>query len=85
MCEIKLLIFRNSNLLFTKDGEVFDFDRVSNIAIGGSYSVDKNIEEWLDHIEGMLDYGRWYCGHYHIDKTIDKVRFFLKNFVTERM
>lgn len=29
------------NILFAKDGEVFDFDDVKAIVIGGAYSVDK--------------------------------------------
>ena len=30
------------NLLFTKDGEIYDFDEKKAIAIGGAYSVDKD-------------------------------------------
>lgn len=37
--------------------------------------VDKSTEEWLDKIEDTLDYKAWYCGHYHINKKIDKLRF----------
>ena len=37
--------------------------------------VDKSTEEWLDFIEGRLDYGHWYCGHFHINKDIDRVSF----------
>ena len=133
------------NILFAKDGEVFDIDDNSFITIGGAYSidkyyrldngwgwwddeqpsekvkgyvelclhgidwkvdyvlshtcplryeptevfldfvdqssVDKSTEEWLDDIEIKLDYGRWYCGHYHTDKTIDKMRFFFNDFI----
>lgn len=36
-------------------------------------SVDKSTETWLDYIEEKLSYKRWYCGHYHIDKKIDKM------------
>lgn len=38
-------------------------------------SVDKSTEQWLDTIESRLHYERWYCGHYHTDKEIDKIRF----------
>lgn len=38
-------------------------------------TVDKTTEEWLDTIEDKLNYKKWYCGHYHTDKTIDKMRF----------
>lgn len=37
--------------------------------------VDSSTEEWLDALEDRLDYKRWYCGHWHTDKTIDKLRF----------
>ncbi len=35
--------------------------------------VDKSTETWLDGIESRLDYRRWYCGHYHIEKDIDRL------------
>jgi len=127
------------NVLFAKDGEVFDLDGLKTIAIGGAYSVDKwyrlakgwswfedeqpddatkvyveaqlerhdwridivlshtcpfkylptevfipevdqstvdqSTEKWLDSIEDRLDYKRWYCGHYHTSKCIDKLQF----------
>ncbi len=131
------------NLLFAKDGEVYDLDDFQTIAIGGAYSidrewrlergmqwfpdeqpdertkervtraldvrnwrvdvvlshtcpakytpveayfpgidqsaVDKSTEEWLDSIEDKLDYQRWYCGHWHINKHIDKMDFLFGN------
>ena len=44
-------------------------------------SVDNSTEEWLDTIEEKLTYSRWYCGHYHTNKTIDKVRFLFEDFL----
>jgi 3-oxoacid CoA-transferase subunit A len=38
-------------------------------------TVDNATEEWLDSIEARTQYGKWYCGHYHTDKTVDRVRF----------
>lgn len=38
-------------------------------------TVSRRMEEFLDKIEDVLDYKRWWCGHYHIDWTIDKIRF----------
>jgi len=38
-------------------------------------TVDKTTEEWLDSIEGKLCYEKWYCGHYHTEKSVDKMRF----------
>lgn len=131
------------NLLFAKDGEIYDLNGWKALAIGGAYSVDKffrlnrgylwfpdeqpsdeikkqveqkldavewkvdivlthtcpskytpveaflpgldqstvdrSTEEWLDVIEEFLDYKEWYCGHWHIDKKIDKIRFMKNN------
>ena len=39
--------------------------------------VDKTTEEFLDEIENTTKYKMWYCGHYHIDKKIDKLRFMM--------
>lgn len=36
-------------------------------------SVDKSTEQWLGTIESRLHYERWFCGHYHTDKEIDKI------------
>jgi len=131
------------NLLFAKDGEIFDLDGKKTIAIGGAYSVDKMIrisygygwweneqpseeikreteqqlekrdwkvdvvlshtaplkyeptevflsginqrkvdkstEKWLDEIENRLEYKKWYCGHYHTEKKIDKLEIMFEN------
>lgn len=42
--------------------------------------VDKSTELWLDSIEDKLTYERWYCGHYHTDKKIDKLEFLFHGF-----
>lgn len=135
------LVYREAefpNLLFAKDGEIYDFDGSSAIAIGGAYSVDKyyrlrnglpwfeteqpsdemmeyvekklaeanwhvdyvfthtaptqympvwafipnvdqsaidrSTEEWLDSIEKRLNYGEWYCGHFHVNSREGPVR-----------
>ena len=47
-------------------------------------AVDKSTEQWLDTIEDKLDYRRWYCGHYHTDKIIDKLRFLFNDFIELR-
>lgn len=35
--------------------------------------VDRSTEAWLDSIESKTEYTVWYCGHYHVDKEIDKI------------
>lgn len=44
-------------------------------------SVDKSTEEWLDSIERKLEYKKWFCGHFHIDKTIDNIRFMFNDII----
>ena len=38
-------------------------------------TVDNSAEEWLGRIEKKLTYQSWYCGHWHINKRIDKMHF----------
>ena len=125
------------NLIFAKDGEIYNIDGLSVLVIGGAYSVDKeyrlmyghqwfkdeqlskkemnnildkvkdkhfdivlthtspykyeprevfipgldqskidkSMEHFLDKIEESISYNKWYCGHYHIEKQIDKLEF----------
>ena len=44
-------------------------------------TVDNSTEAWLDAIEEKTEYSRWLCGHWHIDKCIDKVRFVMDDFI----
>lgn len=132
------------NLLFAKDGEVYDLDGQKALVIGGAYSVDKpyriqngwkwfadeqpsaeikarveqkleqldwkvdvvlshtcpmryipteaflsgidqsavdrSAEQWLDRIEEKLRYEAWYCGHWHINKRIDRIHFLFDSY-----
>lgn len=132
------------NILFAKDGEIYDIEGTKHLVIGGAYSVDKyyrlsrgygwwedeqpseeikryverqvkekeidvilshtcplkyaptetflpgidqstvdsSTEEWLDKIEETVDYKAWYCGHWHINKRIDKMHFLFHGFET---
>ncbi len=36
--------------------------------------IDRSTEVWLGELEKKLDYEVWFCGHYHVDKQIDKLR-----------
>lgn len=131
------------NILFAKDGEIYNFNGNDTLVVGGAYSVDKDYrlimgynwysseqpndeiknrvintlkecnnkvdiilshtcpykympvevfisdidqskvdkstEEFLDKIESTTSYKKWYCGHYHIDKVIDKLRFMMND------
>lgn len=41
---------------------------------------DKSTEQWLDEIEDRLDYKKWYCGNYHLEKRIDKMEIMFENY-----
>ncbi len=43
-------------------------------------TVDNSTERWLDGIAEQLDYQAWYCGHWHINKRIDKMHFLFDSF-----
>lgn len=132
------------NLLFAKDGEIYDLEGARAVVIGGAYSmdrlarlssgspwfdteqpsdtvknyveaqlegvcwqvdyvlshavpksyepthaffpgmdqnmVDKSTEEWLDSIEKRLNYQRWFCGHYHCECSMGRVRILYEDF-----
>lgn len=132
------------NLLFAKDGEIYDVGGKKAMVIGGAYSVDKwyrlqcdlhwfpdeqpsaevkarvekkliesdwkvdyiwthtcpekytpreafmscidqstvdnSTEQWLDTIEDQLEYEAWYCGHWHINKRIDRMHFLMESY-----
>lgn len=125
------------NLIFAKDGEIYNIDDYKVLVIGGAYSVDKyyrkfygfkwfedeqltkeemdtiynkvkgdnfdiilthtcpfkyvpeeefikgidqsmvdkTMEHFFDKIDEDVIYDKWYCGHYHTDKTKSKIRF----------
>lgn len=131
------------NLLFAKDGEVFEMDGLAHLIFGGAYSVDKYVrlmrgfawwpdeqpsdeikayvekqvqereidvvlshtcphkyepvemfipgvdqskvdkstELWLDRIEETVDYKQWLCGHWHINKRVDRMQFLYHDFI----
>ncbi|MGN0395947.1 MAG: metallophosphoesterase [Coprococcus sp.] len=131
------------DILFAKDGEIFDLNGKQTIVFGGAYSVDKMVriaygwgwwedeqpsdeikryveqqldacgwkvdvvlshttplkyepvetflagidqtkvdkstEIWLGKIEEKLSYDKWYCGHFHTEKKIDKLKIMFEN------
>ena len=43
-------------------------------------TVDNSTEQWLDTIEDQLEYEAWYCGHWHINKRIDRMHFLMESY-----
>ena len=44
--------------------------------------VDQSTEKFLDLIEKLTDYHKWYCGHFHTDKVVDKINFMFEGYKT---
>ena len=44
--------------------------------------VDQSLEHFLDKIEESIEYKKWYCGHFHTDKIIDKMVFMFEGIKT---
>ena len=36
------------------------------------------MEHFLDRVEESIDYDKWYCGHFHTEKEVDKIEFLYK-------
>ena len=132
------------NIIFAKDGEIYNLNNHKCLAIGGAYSVDKyyrirsgyhwfsseqpddkiknhvmqtldvnnwkidvvlshttplkyeptewfisgldqstvdqSTEQWLDTIENKLNYKKWYAGHFHGEKIIDKLKIMFEDY-----
>ena len=43
--------------------------------------VDRSTEEFLDEIEEKIAYKRWFCGHWHTDKTVQNLRFMFNDII----
>ena len=42
--------------------------------------VDKSTEIWLGKLEEKLQYQKWYCGHYHTKKVVDRIQLLFENY-----
>lgn len=38
-------------------------------------TVDDTMEHWMDTIENEVSYKKWYCGHWHTDRSVDQMRY----------
>ena len=58
------------NILFAKDGEIYDFNNKKTLVIGGAYSIDKNYRLTMGY--------NWYSSEQPNEKTKNKVKKTLK-------
>lgn len=42
--------------------------------------VDKSTEKFLSEVHKRILFDKWYCGHYHTDKIVGKMRFMYHDF-----
>lgn len=43
--------------------------------------VDKRTEEFLNKVEEVAIYDKWFCGHYHCQKEVDRIRFIYNDII----
>ena len=39
--------------------------------------VDRTMERWMDRVEQSISYEKWYCGHWHTDRSVYGMRCML--------
>ena len=44
-------------------------------------SVNKTTENFLDESEEKIHYKRWFCGHWHVEKSVENVMFLFKTII----
>ena len=72
-CPLKYLpteMFMSTRQKSTENGSKTEKEETVPVS---KLDIDRSTEEWLDRLEEKIDYTVWFCGHYHIDKQIDKV------------
>lgn len=45
------------------------------------FTPDETMEKWLNKIEHIVPYKKWYCGHWHLDEVDRKLRFVYHDFL----
>ena len=43
--------------------------------------VDNSTEHFLDEIEEIVPYKKWYCGHWHTEKVVQNLRFMFNDII----
>lgn len=43
--------------------------------------VDNSMEKWMDQIEKNTKYDHWYCGHWHLNRNVDRIHFLYEDVI----
>ena len=70
-CPIKYL--PTEMFISTRQNEVIKKSKKKDCKKTFKPDIDRSTEEWLGTLEEKINYKVWYCGHYHVDKQIDKI------------
>ena len=69
---------------FAKDNGLAAEDTIVILGDAGFNFFKDERDEWTKKIvagiERRLNYRKWYCGHWHIEKIIDRMRFMYNEF-----
>lgn len=44
-------------------------------------TVDQTMEKWMDKLEDSLSYTKWYAGHFHVNKTVDRMHLLYEDLI----
>lgn len=83
-CLMKLDEISNKNITVLSHTCPLKYTPVEKFLNHGVKTIDHSMEKFLDIIEDKLEYKNWYCGHWHTDKTIDKIRFVYEDIIESR-
>jgi 3-oxoacid CoA-transferase subunit A len=83
-CLMKLDEISNKNITVLSHTCPLKYIPVEKFLNHGVKTIDHSMEKFLDTIEDKLEYKNWYCGHWHTDKIIDKIRFVYEDIIESR-
>lgn len=83
-CLMKLDYISNKDIIILSHTCPLKYTPVEKFLNHEVETIDRSMEEFLDTIENKLEYQKWYCGHWHTDKVVDKVRFVYNDIIESR-
>ena len=65
--------------------EIHEVNGLNPFGLVAQVAAYNESEKWLDEIEKKVDYKAWLCGHWHTDKTVDRIHFLYDTFITDEV